>query len=149
MEGELGHEVIYVLGNEWRISAHTIAAGRAPRQALEPAGVRLCLFQSDWMTFLEDFVDCDEGLERLNFVGKNWLPAFELVLLLWFVVLAVDADRHRAVCGPSMRQCQIWAIGTSGIFPSGPDSLAINIEAIAASCACTGCAESLSSGSGV
>jgi hypothetical protein len=91
MEGELGHKVIYVLRNEWCISAHTFAARRAPGQALEPARVRLCLLQSDWMTLLEDFVDCDEGLERLDFVGKNWLPAFELVVLLSLVVMAVVA----------------------------------------------------------
>lgn len=27
------------------------------------------------MTFLENLVDCDEGLERLDLVGKDGLPA--------------------------------------------------------------------------
>lgn len=39
MEGKLGQEIVNVLGNEWRISSHALASGRAPRQALDPAGV--------------------------------------------------------------------------------------------------------------
>lgn len=117
MEGELGHEVVNVLRNQWRISAHTLAARLAPRQTLEPASVRLCLLQSDWMTFLEDFMDCDESLECLNLVGKNWLPAFELVVLLLLMAMALFANRQPAVRGPATRQCQSLGTGSNGMFP--------------------------------
>jgi len=29
----------------------------------------------DWMSFLDDFVCGDQGLERLNFIGQDWLNA--------------------------------------------------------------------------
>lgn len=35
----------------------------------------LRLPHNDGMTFLENLVDCDEGLERLDLVGKDGLPA--------------------------------------------------------------------------
>jgi len=29
----------------------------------------------DWMAFLDDFVCGDQGLERLDFIGQDWLNA--------------------------------------------------------------------------
>lgn len=33
------------------------------------------------MAFLEDLMDCDQGFERLDFVGEDWLPGSELAML--------------------------------------------------------------------
>lgn len=74
MEGKLGHEVVDVLGNEWRVSSHAFSSRGAPRQALKPAGVGLRLLENDGMALLEHFVDGNERLERLHLVGENWLP---------------------------------------------------------------------------
>jgi hypothetical protein len=74
MEGELGHEIVDVFGNEWCVSAHALAGRAAPRQAFEPAGVCLCLLQNDGVTFLENLVNRNEGFESLHLVGENWLP---------------------------------------------------------------------------
>jgi hypothetical protein len=81
VEGQLGHEIVDVLRNKRRISAHAIAARCAPGQALEPAGVGLRFLEHDGMAFLQDFVDCNERLERLNFVGQDWLPVFRLAFV--------------------------------------------------------------------
>jgi hypothetical protein len=73
VEGKLGHEIVDVFGNQRRIASHALAGRRAARQALKPAGVRLCLFESDGMAFLEDLVDGNERLECLDFIGEDWL----------------------------------------------------------------------------
>lgn len=73
VEGQLGGEVVDVLGDERRISSHAIAGSLASRQALEPAGVRLRLLEDGGVAFLEDFVDGDERLECLDLVGEDWL----------------------------------------------------------------------------
>jgi len=39
VEGKLGQEIVNVFGDERCISSHAFAGYRAPRQALEPAGV--------------------------------------------------------------------------------------------------------------
>ena len=78
MEGELGHEIVDILGNKRRISSHALAGRGASRQALEPAGVRLRLFENDGMALLEDIVDGNERFERLHLVGEDWLPGCPL-----------------------------------------------------------------------
>jgi hypothetical protein len=73
VEGQLGHEVVDVLGDKWRISTHALALRRASGQALEPAGVGLRLPEHERVALLEHFVDGDERLECLDFIGENWL----------------------------------------------------------------------------
>lgn len=55
-------------------TSKAIAACNASLQALQPSRVGLCLFENDRMALLEDLMNGDEGLESLDFVGKNRLP---------------------------------------------------------------------------
>jgi hypothetical protein len=80
VEGQLGHEVVYVFRDERRISTHALALRRASGQALEPAGVGLRLPEHDRVALLEHFVDGDEGFECLDFIGENWLSVVPLAL---------------------------------------------------------------------
>jgi hypothetical protein len=80
MEGQLGHEVVYVLRDERRISTHALALRRASGQALEPASVGLRLPEHDGMALLEDFMAGNERLECLDFIGENWLSVVPLAL---------------------------------------------------------------------
>jgi hypothetical protein len=113
MERELGQEIVDVLGNERRISSHALAGRGAPRQALEPASVRLRLFENDRMALLEDLVDGNERFERLHLVGEDWLPG------LWLGsyrgrgsdwsrrTLSCPARKRPSSCGPTCTQCML------------------------------------------
>jgi hypothetical protein len=48
---------------------------RSSHHAIEPADMALCLPDDNRMTFLEEFVDGDQGLEGLDFIGEDGLPA--------------------------------------------------------------------------
>lgn len=49
-------------------------AGKTSHQALQPSCVLLCFFDGYWVTFLEYFVNGNEGLESLDFIGDERLP---------------------------------------------------------------------------
>lgn len=59
------------------LDCHTsnAVASHSPHQAIHPVDMLLRLPHNDGMTFLENLVDCDESLERLDLIGKNGLPA--------------------------------------------------------------------------
>jgi hypothetical protein len=48
------------------------------------------------MAFLEDLVDCNERLESLDLVGKNWLPVNKLAPLSKLVFAS------RCICAPML-----------------------------------------------
>lgn len=75
MEGQFGLEVINVFSDETSVPFQAITATSAALQAVEPLYVGLRLLENDWVAFLKDLVDGDEGFERLNFVGHDRLPA--------------------------------------------------------------------------
>lgn len=61
------------------------------------------------MAFLEDLVDCDERLECLDFIGKNWLPVSSVSIAsvafmrskLWFGALpSAVCFRKALLAGP-------------------------------------------------
>lgn len=111
MEGQLGHEVVYVLGDERRISSHALACSRSSRQALEPAGVRLRLLEGDWVALLEHFVYCDERLEHLDFVGQDWLATIlSAPPPRWSAglpTLSCPTRSSGSSCGPTYTQCML------------------------------------------
>lgn len=74
MEGELGHEIVDVLGDKRGIASHALTADGSSGQTFEPAGMRLCLPKSEGMSFLKDLVDCNKRLEGLNLISKDGLP---------------------------------------------------------------------------
>lgn len=74
VEGELGLKVIDVFGDQASVTSQALAPCDPPRQAVQPAHMRLRLLQDYGVALLKDLVDGDEGFERLDFVGKNWLP---------------------------------------------------------------------------
>lgn len=74
VERELRQEVVNVFADQGRITAHSLTSStHAAVQAIDPGAVCHCLLQGAGVTFLEDLVDCNEGLERLDFVGEDGL----------------------------------------------------------------------------
>jgi hypothetical protein len=45
------------------------------------------------MSFLKDFVYCNESFEGLHFIGENWLPVLELALPPCNVIFHVFAKK--------------------------------------------------------
>lgn len=70
-------------------TTQAIAAADTSRQALQPVYVRLGLFEDVGVALLEDFVHGNEGLERLDFVGEDWLPG------AWLAVQAAYTNWRR------------------------------------------------------
>lgn len=62
----------------------------ASHQTINPIGVLLSLSDHDRVSFLENFVDGLEGLERLDFVGKNGLP----VIMIYIVSLTISCNSN-------------------------------------------------------
>jgi len=49
-------------------------AAKTSHQALQPSNMLLCFSDGYLVTFLEDFVNSNEGFESLDFVGDERLP---------------------------------------------------------------------------
>lgn len=74
VERELGEEVVDVFADQGTVTTHAFtSSAHAAVQALDPTPVGHGLLESAGVSLLQDLVDGDEGLERLNFVGEDRL----------------------------------------------------------------------------
>ena len=133
MEVELCDQVVNVFRDQravsWKLSAapimyadrsrhtlHAITTCDATRQTFQPADMCLSLFQNDGMAFLQNLVDGNESLERLDFVGHDGLTGTKTQYhcdSLWQSLLLTPScqPRRTANCGGRMyRQCMLGRV---------------------------------------
>lgn len=70
VEGELGQQVAHVFVDQGAVAAHALGAAA---ERLNPRTVGHGLLERDRVALLQHFVDGDERLERLDFVGEDRL----------------------------------------------------------------------------
>lgn len=91
MERQLSEKVVYVFVDERTVAANAIA-GNSPIETIDPASVRQCFPQCRRMSLLENLVDRDQGLERLNLIGENRLAAV-VVSFTFLECVAFESER--------------------------------------------------------
>lgn len=70
VEGELGQQVPHVLVDQRAVATHAVGAAA---ERLNPRTVGDGLLERNRVALLQDLVDGDKGLERLDFVGEDRL----------------------------------------------------------------------------
>ncbi len=72
VKSQFGKEEEDVFSDERSVSSQAFTR-HTSCQALYPIDILLTLFHRDWVSFLQHFVDCDEGFEGLDFVCEDGL----------------------------------------------------------------------------
>lgn len=76
MERQLGQQEVNIFFDQRPITSQSLPS-HSSIQAVNPAPICHCFPQGRRMAFLQDLVDCDQGLERLYFVCEDGLSIKE------------------------------------------------------------------------
>ena len=77
VERKLCQQVENVFVDQGAVTTNAFAS-HTTLQAINPVPMSHCLSQGNNMSFLKHAMDGNEGLERLYFVGENWLAVYHL-----------------------------------------------------------------------